>query len=73
MGTDNVTIGSITIKNQAVELANKLSTQFVQDTSSDGLCGLAFGNINTVKPTPVQTPGKPYLAIALQSLTDNPL
>ena len=55
VGTDNVTIGGLTIKNQAVELATTLSTEFQQD-SSDGLLGLAWGSINTVTPTPVQTP-----------------
>ncbi|OAP62661.1 hypothetical protein AYL99_01888 [Fonsecaea erecta] len=56
VGTDNIEIGNITVKNQAIELATKLSSQFTQDTSSDGLLGLAFGSINTVQPEPVQTP-----------------
>ncbi|KIY04193.1 uncharacterized protein Z520_00886 [Fonsecaea multimorphosa CBS 102226] len=56
VGTDNIEIGNITVKNQAIELANKLSSQFTEDTSSDGLLGLAWGSINTVKPEPVQTP-----------------
>jgi len=55
VGTDNVTIGGLTIKNQAVELANTLSDQFIQG-AGDGLLGLAWGSINTVTPTPVQTP-----------------
>ncbi|PQE04796.1 Peptidase aspartic catalytic protein [Rutstroemia sp. NJR-2017a BBW] len=55
VGTDNVTIGGLTIKNQAVELANKLSTQFLEG-QGDGLLGLAWGSINTVTPKPVQTP-----------------
>jgi len=55
VGTDNVTIGGLTIKNQAVELANKMSAQFIQG-AGDGLLGLAWGSINTVTPTPVQTP-----------------
>ncbi|TAQ83373.1 hypothetical protein B7494_g8310 [Chlorociboria aeruginascens] len=55
VGTDNVTIGGLTIKNQAVELAKTLSAQFEQSTG-DGLLGLAWGSINTVTPTPVQTP-----------------
>jgi hypothetical protein len=55
VGTDNVAIGGITIKNQAVELAKTMSTQFVQGAGS-GLLGLAWGSINTVKPTAVQTP-----------------
>jgi hypothetical protein len=55
VGTDNVTIGSITIKSQAVELAKQMSDSFVQGAGS-GLLGLAWGSINTVTPTPVQTP-----------------
>ncbi|PSS27445.1 hypothetical protein M430DRAFT_130991 [Amorphotheca resinae ATCC 22711] len=55
VGTDNVTIGGLTIKNQAVELAKQMSAQFVQG-AGDGLLGLAWGSINTVTPKPVQTP-----------------
>ena len=55
VGTDNVTIGGIQITAQAVELAKTLSTEFVSDTS-DGLLGLAWPAINTVKPQPVATP-----------------
>ncbi|KIW36940.1 hypothetical protein, variant [Exophiala oligosperma] len=62
VGTDNVQIGSITVKAQAIELANKLSSQFTQDASSDGLLGLAFGSINTVQPTPVKTPVENMIA-----------
>lgn len=56
--TDAVTIGEITIPNQAVELAEKLSSSFQQDGGSDGLLGLAWPKLNTVTPkaqvTPVQ-------------------
>jgi hypothetical protein len=55
VGTDNVSIGGLTIKNQAVELANQMSDQFIQG-AGDGLLGLAWGSINTVTPKPVQTP-----------------
>jgi hypothetical protein len=55
VGTDNVTIGGLTIKNQAVELANQMSTEFQQGTG-DGLLGLAWPAINTVTPKPVATP-----------------
>ncbi|KAK3070003.1 hypothetical protein LTR53_011196 [Teratosphaeriaceae sp. CCFEE 6253] len=55
VGYDNVTIGGLLIKNQAVELAQKLSPEFVKE-SGDGLCGLAFGAINTVSPQRVATP-----------------
>jgi len=55
VGTDTVKIGDVTIKNQAIELAKKLSSSFASG-AGDGLLGLAWGSINTVTPTPVQTP-----------------
>ncbi|KAI9750169.1 MAG: hypothetical protein M4579_006580 [Chaenotheca gracillima] len=55
VGTDNVTIGGLVVKKQAVELAQKLSSEFASG-AGDGLLGLAFGSINTVQPQPVQTP-----------------
>ncbi|KAL6819934.1 aspartyl proteinase [Trichoderma camerunense] len=58
-GSDNVTIGGLTIKNQTVELASKLAAQFAQGTG-DGLLGLAWPSINTVatngRSTPANTP-----------------
>lgn len=41
VGTDNVDVGGISIKNQAVEVANRMSQQFRQ-FAGDGLVGLAF-------------------------------
>lgn len=61
MGTDTVNIGGLVIKNQAIELADTMSTQFVRG-AGDGLLGLAFGNINTVQPTPVKTPVENMIA-----------
>ncbi|THZ17986.1 acid protease [Aureobasidium pullulans] len=55
VGTDVVTVGGLAIQNQAVEVANQISDQFVQSTG-DGLLGLAWGSINTVQPNPVETP-----------------
>jgi hypothetical protein len=55
VGTDNVSLGGLTIANQAIELANNLSTEFQQGTG-DGLLGLAWPSINTVTPKPVATP-----------------
>lgn len=59
VGTDKVTIGGVTVENQAVELATAVSQSFVQDANTDGLVGLAFSQLNTVndgtKKTPVKT------------------
>ncbi|KAJ4304656.1 hypothetical protein N0V90_000182 [Kalmusia sp. IMI 367209] len=55
VGTDDVTLGGLTIESQAIELASKLSSQFTEG-AGDGLLGLAFGKLNTVKPKPVKTP-----------------
>jgi len=55
VGTDTISIGGLTITNQAIELATTLSSQF-QQGAGDGLLGLAWGSINTVTPKPVQTP-----------------
>ncbi|KAK0727078.1 eukaryotic aspartyl protease [Lasiosphaeria miniovina] len=60
VGTDVISIGGLSIKNQAVELAKTMSKQF-SDGTGDGLLGLAFPSINTVttngksdpQPTPV--------------------
>ncbi|USW50097.1 Putative aspartic peptidase A1 family, aspartic peptidase domain superfamily [Septoria linicola] len=48
---DKVVVGSVTATSQAVEAATSVSAQFAQDEDNDGLLGLAFSTINTVKPT----------------------
>ena len=53
--SDTVTLGGLVIKNQAVECAEKLSSAFATG-EGDGLLGLAFDAINTVRPGPVPTP-----------------
>jgi hypothetical protein len=55
--TDVVKLGSLSIPNQGVELASKLSSSFLSGEGSDGLLGLAFPSINTATPqqkTPMQ-------------------
>ncbi|USW53852.1 Putative aspartic peptidase A1 family, aspartic peptidase domain superfamily [Septoria linicola] len=55
VGNDNVTIGGLCVEGQHVELAKNLAQSF-EESEGDGLLGLAFGTINTVKPRPVHTP-----------------
>lgn len=52
--TDNVVIGGVSSPNQAVEAASTVAQQFLS-SAGDGLVGLAFSSINTVKPQPVKT------------------
>ncbi|CAK7565805.1 MAG: hypothetical protein SEPTF4163_003732 [Sporothrix epigloea] len=65
VGTDTVMIGGLTVPNQAVELAKKISDQFMQ-SSGDGLFGLAWSSINTVSkcfiPRPQLTPVENMIA-----------
>jgi hypothetical protein len=55
VGTDTVNIGGATVTSQAIELATAVSASFVADTQSNGLVGLAFSKLNTVKPTKQKT------------------
>ncbi|KJZ78660.1 hypothetical protein HIM_02051 [Hirsutella minnesotensis 3608] len=49
VGMDVVSVGGVQAM-QPVELATAVSAQFVQDQNNDGLMGLAFSKLNTVKP-----------------------
>jgi hypothetical protein len=55
VGTDTVNIGGATVTSQAIELATAVSASFVQDTQSNGLVGLAYSKLNTVKPVQANT------------------
>lgn len=50
VGYDVVNIGGASVPNQAIELASSVSSAFVNDADSDGLVGLAFPVLNSVKP-----------------------
>ncbi len=52
---DTVSIGGITVENQAVESATNVSLAFTQRPETDGLVGLAFSTLNTVKPNQQST------------------
>ncbi|KAF2843728.1 aspartic protease PEP1 [Patellaria atrata CBS 101060] len=47
---DKVVVGGITATSQAVEAATSVSAQFQQDVDNDGLLGLSFSVLNTVRP-----------------------
>lgn len=48
-------VGEVTATRQSVEAATSASSLFVQDTNSDGVMGLAFSSLNSVRPTPQRT------------------
>ncbi|EKG11095.1 Peptidase A1 [Macrophomina phaseolina MS6] len=52
---DKAVVGEVTATRQAVEAATSASSLFIQDTNSDGIMGLAFSSINSVRPTPQRT------------------
>ncbi|KAI1334320.1 eukaryotic aspartyl protease [Xylariaceae sp. FL0016] len=52
---DTVSVGGITVENQAVESATNVSSSFTQRPDTDGLLGLAFSTLNTVQPSQQNT------------------
>ncbi|KAL9581490.1 MAG: hypothetical protein Q9212_003874 [Teloschistes hypoglaucus] len=55
VGTDTVNIGGAKVDNQAIELAVSITDSFTRQVDSDGLVGLAFSSINTIKPQKQKT------------------
>ncbi|CEJ81492.1 hypothetical protein VHEMI01614 [[Torrubiella] hemipterigena] len=53
--SDDVTVGGLTVKGQAVESAQTVSQQFTDDAQSSGLLGLALSKGNTASPTKQKT------------------
>lgn len=53
--TDKVTVGGLSVAKQAVEVAQKVSSSFTEESTIDGLLGLAFSTLNTVSPTQQKT------------------
>ncbi|EEP79408.1 predicted protein [Uncinocarpus reesii 1704] len=52
---DNVTLGSISVGQQAVEAATSVSPALVDDRNNSGIMGLAFGTLNRVNPVKQRT------------------
>lgn len=55
VGTDVVDIGGASVPAQPIELATNISQTFIEDQNNDGLVGLAFSKLNTVKPQKQKT------------------
>ncbi|WEW57427.1 tethering complex subunit [Emydomyces testavorans] len=50
VGTDTVDIGGAMVTKQAIGLPSEVSMSFIQDAASDGLVGLGFDKLNTIRP-----------------------
>jgi aspergillopepsin I len=55
VGKDKVTIGGVVVDEQIFGVPTEVSGAFVSDTDSNGLVGLGFSSINTIKPGPQKT------------------
>lgn len=55
MYNDTVKIGASTVTSQAVEAAQSVSGDFLNDQDCDGLVGLSFSTLNTVSPNKQRT------------------
>ncbi|PLB51112.1 aspergillopepsin A-like aspartic endopeptidase [Aspergillus steynii IBT 23096] len=55
VGTDTVNVGGAIVKSQAIGIPDEVSDSFIEDTYSNGLVGLGFSSLNTVKPQSQKT------------------
>lgn len=47
---DTITVGGLTVANQSIGCAQQVSSSFTREMHMDGLAGLGFGTLNTVRP-----------------------
>lgn len=52
VGTDTVDIGGAEVEGQTIGLPSQVSSYFTQDIYSNGLVGLGFSSLSSVKPEP---------------------
>lgn len=55
VGLETIDIGGATVAAQAIGLPNVVSDSFSSDSASNGLVGLAFSRLNTIKPNQQKT------------------
>lgn len=55
VGLDTVDIGGATVTQQAIGLPTIVADSFISDTASNGLVGLAFSKLNTIRPQQQKT------------------
>lgn len=53
--TDMVDVGGATVDKQAIGIPDTVSISFIEDVHSNGLVGLGFSKINTIKPQQQKT------------------
>lgn len=75
VGTDTINVGGVTVTGQSIGLPTEVAPSILSDTHSNGLVGLGFSSINTVKPkkqksffeTVAEVLDEPVLGVSLVS------